>query len=110
MLGFSFPIFLYTLNRPNFFSLDYSLTSLRTSFLSFELGSSPLVAQTVKCLPAMRETRVRFLGQEDPLAKEMAIHSSTLAWNGVAESQTRLGDFAFTFPLQSCWDEVRGYV
>ena len=36
--------------------------------------------QTVKRLPAMRETRVRFLGQEDPLEKEMAIHSSTLAW------------------------------
>ena len=42
-LGFSFPIFLYKLNRPNFsFSLDYSLTSLSTSFLSFDLGSSPL--------------------------------------------------------------------
>ena len=39
-----------------------------------------LVAQTIKRLPAMRETRVRFLGQEDPLEKEMAIHSSTLAW------------------------------
>ena len=39
-----------------------------------------LVAQMIKCLPAMRETRVRFLGQEDPLEKEMAIHSSTLAW------------------------------
>ena len=39
-----------------------------------------LVAQTVKRLPAMRETEVRFLGQEDPLEKEMAIHSSTLAW------------------------------
>ena len=43
------------------------------------LGAS-LVAQTVKRLPAMRETRVRFLGREDPLEKEMAIHSSTLAW------------------------------
>ena len=31
-------------------------------------------------LPAMRETQVRSLGQEDPLEKEMAIHSSTLAW------------------------------
>ena len=31
-------------------------------------------------LPAMQETRVRFLGQEDPLEKEMAIHSSILAW------------------------------
>ena len=39
-----------------------------------------LVAQTVNCLPAMRETWVRSLGQEDPLEKEMATHSSTLAW------------------------------
>ena len=39
-----------------------------------------LVAQMVKRLPAMRETWVRFLGQEDPLEKEIAIHSSTLAW------------------------------
>ena len=44
------------------------------------------MAQTGKRLPAMRETWVRFLGQEDPLRsgedqeKEMAIHSSTLAW------------------------------
>ena len=39
-----------------------------------------LVAQTVKRLPAMQETRVWFLGWEDPLEKEMEIHSSTLAW------------------------------
>ena len=39
-----------------------------------------LVAQMVKRLPIMWETRVRSLGQEDPLEKEMAIHSSTLAW------------------------------
>ena len=39
-----------------------------------------LVAQMVKHLPAMPETWVRFLGWEDPLEKEMAIHSSTLAW------------------------------
>ena len=38
------------------------------------------MAQTVKCLPAMWETWVQFLGQEDPLQKEMATHSSTLAW------------------------------
>ena len=38
-----------------------------------------LVAQMVKHLPAMQETRVRFLDLEDPLEKEMAIHSSTLA-------------------------------
>ena len=39
-----------------------------------------LVAQTVKRLPAMRETWVQSLGREDPLEKEMATHSSTLAW------------------------------
>ena len=39
-----------------------------------------LVAQTVKHLPAMSETQVQSLGQEDPLEKEMEIHSSTLAW------------------------------
>ena len=39
-----------------------------------------MVAQTVKRLPAMQATRVGFLGWEDPLEKEMAIHSSTLAW------------------------------
>ena len=38
------------------------------------------MAETVTRLPTMRETRVRSLGQEDPLEKEMAIHSSTLAW------------------------------
>ena len=39
-----------------------------------------LLAQTVKHLSTMRETWVRSLGREDPLAKEMAIHSSTIAW------------------------------
>ena len=39
-----------------------------------------LVAQKLKRLPAMRETWVRSLGQEDPLEKEMATHSSILAW------------------------------
>ena len=39
-----------------------------------------LVAQTVKRLPVMRETQVRSLGWEDPLEKEMATHSSILAW------------------------------
>ena len=38
------------------------------------------MAQTVKRLPTMWETWVRFLGREDPLEKETAIHSSTLAW------------------------------
>ena len=38
------------------------------------------MAQTVKHLPTLWETRVRALGGEDPLEKEMATHSSTLAW------------------------------
>ena len=39
-----------------------------------------LVAQMVKRLPTMQETQVQFLGWEDPLEKEMATHSSILAW------------------------------
>ena len=39
-----------------------------------------LVAHTVKNLPAMQETRVQLLGQEDPLEKGVATHSSILAW------------------------------
>ena len=61
----------------------------------------PLVAQMVKRLPTMWETWVQTLGWEDPLEKEMATHSSILAWkipwteepggltvHGVTESQT----------------------
>ena len=62
------------------------------------------MAQLVKNLSALWETRVRFLGQEDPLEKEMATHSSTLAWkilwatiHGDAESRTRLSSFTFTY-------------
>ena len=63
----------------------------------------------VKRLPTMWETRVQSLGWEDPLEKEMATHSSTLAWKipwseepnrlqsmGVTKSQTGLSDFTFT--------------
>ena len=44
------------------------------------LYRASLVAQTVKYLPTMQEAWVQSLGQEDPLEKEMATHSSTLAW------------------------------
>ena len=50
------------------------MTSLSLSFL----GS--LVSEMVKNLLVMQETQVPFLGWEDPLGKEMATHSSTLAW------------------------------
>ena len=46
---------------------------------SLPLGAS-LMAQMVKNLPAMQVTQVQSLGQEDPLQKEMATHSSILAW------------------------------
>ena len=39
-----------------------------------------LIGQLVKNLPVLQETPVRFLGQEDPLEKEIATHSSVLAW------------------------------
>ena len=60
-------------------------------------------------MPFSRETRVRSLGWEDPLEKEMALHSSTAAWKipwteepGTllsvgSQSRTRLSDFTFTF-------------
>ena len=55
----------------------------------------------VKHLPTVQESQVQFLGQEDPLEKEMATHSSILAWkipvHMVAKSQTRLSNFIFTF-------------
>ena len=43
-------------------------------------GRTSLLAQMVKRLPTMRETQVQSLGQENPLEKGMAIHSSILAW------------------------------
>ena len=43
-------------------------------------NGTPLVAQTLRSLPVTWETPVQSLGREDPLEKEMATHSSTLAW------------------------------
>ena len=45
-----------------------------------DLLMASLVAQRLKCLPGMPETRVQSLGREDALEKEMTTHSSTLAW------------------------------
>ena len=49
-------------------------------FIKRDSWWTSLVAQMVKHLPTMRETRLQSLGQEDPLEKEMATHSSILAW------------------------------
>ena len=59
--------------------LSPCLLNLYAEYTSIHL-LSPLVAQRVKRLPAVPETRVQSLGWEDPLEKEMATHSSTLAW------------------------------
>ena len=48
--------------------------------LGWVIPGAALVAQRIKRLPAMQETQVRSLGWEDPLEKEMATHSSILAW------------------------------
>ena len=45
------------------------------------------MAQTVKRLPTMRETQVQSLGREDLLEKEMATHSSTLAWKNPMDGE-----------------------
>ena len=68
------------------FALESLLLSCEKCWDPWPLGErnsiqgTSLVAQMVKRLPTMRETRVRSLNQEDPLQKEMATHSSTLAW------------------------------
>ena len=58
----------------------YSWALYSVTLLYMGVFPASLVAQIVKHLSTMRETRVRSLGQEDPLEKEMAIHSSTIAW------------------------------
>ena len=58
------------------------MNSFHFSFYLFgkHLVNTSLVAQMVKSLPAMQDTQVRSLGQENPLETEMATHSSILAW------------------------------
>ena len=63
-----------TIIRPTFL-----ITMLSVYYLPILKEGASLVVQTVKHLPAMRETWVRSLGREDPLEKEMATHSDTLA-------------------------------
>ena len=68
-------------------------------------------------LPTMRGTRVRSLGREDPLEKEMAIHSSTLAWKipwteehgrlqSTGSQRVGLSDFNFTFVLWAFFQKL----
>ena len=71
-----------------FSKIIWSLYPFQVIAISFQLHfqvlkpnlATSLVSQTVKSLPAMEETQVWSLGQEDPLEKEMATQSSILAW------------------------------
>ena len=85
-----------------------------------------LVAQLVKNLPAMQETLVWFLGQEDPLEESMATYSSILAWripmdrgawwatvHGVTKSQTWLSNWAHStiiYVPESLLDQTLGWI
>ena len=92
-------------------------TILIGSFFLFDAHlKTSLVAQRLKRLPAMQETWVQSLGQEDPLEKEMATHSSIFAWripwteepirlqSMGSQSWTRLSDFTFTLKFTSLYE------
>ena len=98
--GSSFALRLYEKDQLQHIQWD------RNSLPQFQVWylEASLVAQTVKHLSTMQETRVWSLGWEDPLEKEMAIHSRTIAWkipwteepgtgHGVEKSRTQLSNF-----------------
>ena len=66
--------------RPVLIKKKKKIQSVCRTYIKLTLKVTSLVAQLVKNLPAMQETWVRFLGWEDSLEKEMATHSSILAW------------------------------
>ena len=79
-LNYCFWICKYLASLPCICSIwNYFVMSPQLVF-SFLPNRTSLVVQTVELLPAIRETRVQTLGREDLLEKEMATHSSTLAW------------------------------
>ena len=91
-------------------SIGVTKGQIRLTDFTFFLRSFPHGSDGKKHLLAVWETRVRSLGQEDPLEKENATHSSTLAqknsmdggasWatvHGITKTWTQLRDFTFTF-------------
>ena len=106
----------------SFFTLWVTTCKFSPSKVTFKLEKrASLVAHTVKSLPAMQETQVQSLSQEDPLEKEMATHSSIFAWkipwmgepggtvHGIAKSRTWLSDWTTTIRKKwvvSMWVEM----
>ena len=74
-----FPVVLYECESWTIKKAEHQRTDAFWTVVLEETLESPL-AQRLKRLPPMQETWVRSLGREDPLEKEMAIHSSILAW------------------------------
>ena len=68
------------MNRGTWWATVNGVAKSQTRLSDFTFTFASLVAQRVKHLPTMRETWVQSLGGEDPLEKEMATHSSVLAW------------------------------
>ena len=87
----------FTTNKKKKVKKKYLLQN-KSFLIDYNLVAS-LVAQTVKCLPAMWETKVRSFSQKDPLEKEMATHSSTLVWK--IHGWRRLVDYSPQGPKES---------
>ena len=77
MLYIAFLVLMYL--KTGNFTFPSTYLIYNWEFVSLTVGAS-LVAQRLKHLPGMRKTWAGSLGREDPLEKEMATHSSTLAW------------------------------
>ena len=69
----------------------YILTVLFCIIMGLYIDWASLIAQSVKNLPAMQKTWVQFLGQKNPLEKEMVTYSSILAWEIPLEQQSLVG-------------------
>ena len=69
------------------------------------LGASQ-AAQTVNNLPTMQETQVQSLGREDPLEKEKATHSSSLAWGIPWTQPLTHSEFLFIYGVRECFNFI----
>ena len=93
-------------STPGFPVLHYLQECYKLLLFSYGLSIAPLaslVAQTVKNLPAMRETWIQSLGWEDPLEEGMATHSSILAWRIPTTEEPGRKELDMTKQLSTCY-------